>query len=122
MGGYWDVWACRVPAAARSGVVAAAASEGQQNLALKKDGRVVVWGCGYHRHHWRCPLAASAKSGVTAIATAIASIALKGDGSVVAWGCRGNDHGQCRVPRSAKRGVFAIAEGLYFSVAVTTSR
>jgi alpha-tubulin suppressor-like RCC1 family protein len=107
-----DLGQCRVPASARSGVIAIAAGI-YQSLALKNDGSVLACGCGGGYDYGECRVHASAGSSVIAVAAGTYhSLALKKDGSVVAWGCgRGYDFGECRVPASARSGVIAISAG-----------
>jgi len=83
---------CRVPAAARHGVTAIAAS--YYSLALTNDGAVVGWGCLRGPNSEQCHVPAAARHGVTAIAVGSEhSLALLKDGSVIAWGCGGrHDH------------------------------
>jgi alpha-tubulin suppressor-like RCC1 family protein len=125
-----DYGQCDTPASARHGVTAIAAGV-FHSLALKKDGSVIAWGCGRGMDFGQCDVPSSAKSGVMAIATGgydpgvkgnpISSdynLALKKDGSVIAWGCGRYDYGQCDVPASARKGVTAIAAGVYHSLAL----
>jgi Regulator of chromosome condensation (RCC1) repeat/PASTA domain len=86
------------------------------SLALKADGTVVAWGCGFN--YGQCAVPAGL-AGVTAISAGHGhSLALKSDGTVVAWGCGSIfASGQCSVP-GALSGVTAIAAGLYHSVAL----
>src|SRR5438445_118149 len=65
-GGRPDHGQCRVPVAARSGVIAIAAGYGH-SLALKKGGSVVAWGCGNY-DFGQCRVPAAVRSGVIAIA------------------------------------------------------
>jgi alpha-tubulin suppressor-like RCC1 family protein len=68
---------CNVPASARHGVSAIAASE-YHDLALGKDGRVVAWGCDGDSDLGQCDVPASARRGVSAIAVGdYHSLALK---------------------------------------------
>jgi alpha-tubulin suppressor-like RCC1 family protein len=62
-----DQGQCRVPASAKSGVIAIAAGYAH-SLALKKGGSVVAWGCGGIDAVGQCSVPASAKRGVIAIA------------------------------------------------------
>jgi hypothetical protein len=106
--------ACAVPSDL-SGVTAIAAGS-DFSLALKDDGTVVAWGCGFNYGECTVP---TGLSGVTAIAAGhFHSLALKGDGTVVAWGCGGGfDYGQCSVPNGLS-GVTAIAAGTTHSLAL----
>jgi hypothetical protein len=106
--------ACAVPSDL-SGVTAIAAGS-DFSLALKDDGTVVAWGCGFNYGECTVP---TGLSGVTAIAAGhFHSLALKGDGTVVAWGCGGGfDYGQCSVPNGLS-GVSAIAAGTTHSLAL----
>jgi len=74
--------------------IAAGADHG---LAVKVDGTVVAWGCGFNFGQCNVP---GGLSGVTGVAgSLIHSLAVKGDGTVVAWGCVSNlNRGQCNVP------------------------
>ena len=85
------------------------------SLALKADGTVVAWGCGFNYGQCNVP---GGLSNVTAIAAGLYhSVALKGDGTVVAWGCVGHDFGQCSVPGGLSD-VTAIAAGGFHSLAL----
>jgi hypothetical protein len=87
-------------------------------LALKSDGTVVAWGCGFNYGQCNMP---SSLAGVTAIAAGgLHSLALKNDGTVVAWGCGAPspiDVGQCSVP-GGLAGVAAISAGRSQSLAL----
>jgi hypothetical protein len=100
-----------------SGVTAIAANA-YHSLALKNDGSVVAWGCGFPTDSGQCSVPGGL-SGVTAIAAgAYHSLALKNDGTVVAWGCGAiNNVGQCDVPGGLS-GVTAIAAGFSHSLAL----
>jgi hypothetical protein len=96
--------------------VTAVAAGVNDSLALKADGTVVAWGCGFN-NGGQCSVPVGL-SGVTAIAASwLHSLALKGDGSVVAWGCGSGNAGQCNVP-SGLAGVTAIAAGTFHSLAL----
>lgn|SRR5437763_11125291 len=62
-----DFGQCRVPAAARSGVIAIAAN-GYDSLALTASGKVIAWGCVDHggllANFGQCRVPAAARSGV----------------------------------------------------------
>jgi alpha-tubulin suppressor-like RCC1 family protein len=65
------------------------------SLALKNNGTVVAFGCGYDVGQCNVP---SGLSRATAIAAGtFHSLAARSDGSVVAWGC-GFDAGSARYP------------------------
>jgi hypothetical protein len=106
--------ACNVPANL-SGVTTVAAGS-DFSLALKENGTVVAWGCGFNYGECSVP---GGLSNVTAIAAGhFHGLALKGDGTVVAWGCGGGfDDGQCSVP-GGLTGVTAIAAGATHSLAL----
>jgi hypothetical protein len=106
--------ACAVPSDLSGGTAIAAGSD--FSLALKDDGTVVAWGCGFNYGECSVPIGLSA---VTAIAAGhFHSLALKGDGTVAAWGCGGSfDYGQCTVP-GGLTGVTAIAAGVSHSLAL----
>jgi hypothetical protein len=106
--------ACAVPSNL-SGVTAIAAGS-DFSLALKDDGSVVAWGCGFNYGECSIP---TGLSGVTAIVAGhFHSLALKSDGTVVAWGCGGGfDYGQCSVPNGLS-GVTAVSAGVYHSLAL----
>jgi len=78
-GGVVNYGQCRVPASARSDVIAIAAGS-SSSLALKMGGSVVAWGCGgINGDYGQCRVPASASSGVIAIAThGFPSLALRG--------------------------------------------
>lgn len=116
LGDSTDDGQCTVPSAARSGVTAVAAGAGH-SLALRKDGRVIAWGCGGDTHG-QCLVPLEARSGVTAIAAGLFhSLALK-NGRVLAWGCVGSNPVTCTVPAAATSGVTAIAAGPFHSLAL----
>jgi hypothetical protein len=103
-----------------SGVVAIAAGYAH-SLALKEDGSVVAWGCGFAWNLGQCDVPPAARSGVVAIAagTYAHCLALKQDGSVIAWGCGdGYNSGQCDVPPTAASGVAAVSAGFYHNLAL----
>src|SRR6266540_238076 len=78
-----DFGECTVPAAARSGVKAIAAS-GSSSLALTQDGRVLAWGCHTNPDSGQCDVPTAAKSGVTEIAAGPSqSLALTRGGRVL---------------------------------------
>jgi hypothetical protein len=106
--------ACAVPSDL-VGVTAVAAGS-DFSLALKGDGTVVAWGCGFDYGECAVPVGLS---GVTAIAAGhFHSMALKNDGTLVAWGCGGGfDSGQCTIPNGLS-GVNAIAAGVSHSLAL----
>jgi len=106
--------ACSVPSGLSDVTAVAAGSD--FSLALKNDGTVVAWGCGFNYGECSVP---SGLSGVTAIAAGhFHSLALKGDGTVVAWGCGGGfDYGQCTVPGGLS-GVTAVSAGVSDSLAL----
>jgi hypothetical protein len=106
--------ACAVPSNL-SGVTAIAAGS-DFSLALKDDGSVVAWGCGFNYGECSVP---NGLSDVTAIVAGhFHSLALKSDGTVVAWGCGGGfDYGQCSVPNGLS-GVTAVSAGVYHSLAL----
>ena len=108
---------CTVPSAARSGVMAVAAGA-SHSLALRKDGRVIAWGCAGDANRAQCSVPPGATSGVTAIAAGLFhSLALK-NGRVLAWGCGGSNPVTCAVPAAATSGVTAIAAGPFHSLAL----
>ena len=112
-----DVGQCTVPSAARSGVTAVAAGA-SHSLALRKDGRVIAWGCVGGETVGQCLVPPEARSGVTAIAAGLFhSLALK-NGRVLAWGCGGSNPVTCAVPAAATSGVTAIAAGPFHSLAL----
>jgi alpha-tubulin suppressor-like RCC1 family protein len=104
---------CRVPAAARSGVIAIAAN-GYDSLALTASGRVIAWGCVGHggdlANFVQCRVPAAARHGVVAISAGeTVSLALTREGRVVAWGCVkrptvGSDAGNAVCPPPRRRG------------------
>jgi hypothetical protein len=106
--------ACAVPSNL-SGVTAIAAGS-DFSLALKDDGSVVAWGCGFNYGECSVP---NGLSDVTAIVAGhFHSLSLKSDGTVVAWGCGGGfDYGQCSVPNGLS-GVTAVSAGVYHSLAL----
>ena len=106
--------ACSVPSDL-SGVTAVAAGS-DFSLALRDDGTVAAWGCGFN--HGECTVPAGL-SGVTAVAAGhFHSLALKGDGTVAAWGCGGGfDDGQCTVPGGLS-GVTAVSAAVSDSLAL----
>jgi alpha-tubulin suppressor-like RCC1 family protein len=110
---------CAVPAAAASGV--SAISSGLAHaLALKRDGRVIAWGCPGDFDRGQCAVPAAATSGVTAVSAGSEhSLAVK-NGRVIAWGCkdRASDAGECKVPAEAASGVTAVAAGSDQSLAL----
>jgi alpha-tubulin suppressor-like RCC1 family protein len=106
--------ACNVPSDLVGVTGVAAGSD--FSLALRGDGTVVAWGCGFHYGHCSVP---NGLTGVTAIVAGhFHSLALKGDGTVVAWGCGGGfDYGQCSVPGGLS-GVIAVSAGVSHSLAL----
>ena len=109
-----DAGQCSVPSGLAN--VTAVAAGVHDSLALKADGTVVAWGCGFNEAG-QCSVPIGL-SGVTAIAASwLHSLALKGDGSVVAWGCGSGNAGQCNVPPGLA-GVTAIAAGNFHSLAL----
>ena len=93
----------------------ALAAGGDHGLAVKADGTVVAWGCGFNYGQCNVPGGLAA---VTAVAGSLThSLALKSDGTVVAWGCGSLDRGQCTVPVGLA-GVTAVAAGTYHSLAL----
>jgi hypothetical protein len=106
--------ACAVPSDL-SGVSAVAAGS-DFSVALKNDGTVVAWGCGFNYGECNVP---SGLSGVTAIAAGhFHALAVENDGTVVAWGCGGSfDSGQCTVPGGLS-GVTAVSAGVDHSLAL----
>jgi hypothetical protein len=89
---------------------------GDHGLAVKADGTVVAWGCGFNFGQCNVP---GGLVGVTAVAASLPhSLALKGDGTVVAWGCGSTlNRGQCSVPVGLAE-VTAVAAGTYHSLAL----
>lgn len=87
-------------------------AESAHSLALKRDGKVVAWGCNSDGQ-------VSIPAGLTDVTRIAAgrahSLALKLDGTVVAWGC--NLHGQCSVPPGLDD-VISIAAGGFYSIAL----
>jgi Regulator of chromosome condensation (RCC1) repeat len=111
-----NVGQCNVPTGL-SGVTAVAAGFGQ-SLALKGDGTVVAWGCGFG-NYGQCSVPLGL-TGVTSIGAAqYHSLALKSDGTVVVWGCGPGSlaFGQCSVPAGLS-GVIAIAAGQAHNLAL----
>jgi alpha-tubulin suppressor-like RCC1 family protein len=106
--------ACSVPSTLSSVTAVAAGSD--FSLALKDNGTVVAWGCGFNYGECSVP---GGLSGVTAIAAGhFHSLALKNDGSVAAWGCGGGfDYGQCSAPGGLS-GVTAISANVFTSLAL----
>ncbi len=93
----------------------ALAAGGDHGLAVKTDGTVVAWGCGFNYGQCNVPGGLAA---VTAVAGSLThSLARKSEGTVVAWGCGSLDRGQCTVPGSLA-GVTAVAAGTYHSLAL----
>ena len=76
-------WQSTVPAGLND-VIAIAAAE-YHNLALKRDGTVVAWGCGI-ANHGQCSVPAGLSGVIAIAANDFHSLALKRDGTVVAWG------------------------------------
>jgi hypothetical protein len=104
---------CAVPAGLTDPIAIAAG--GDHGLAVKADGTVVAWGCGFNYGQCNVP---AGLNGVTAVAGSLThSLAVKGDGTVVGWGCASLNRGQCDVP-SGLTGVTAVAAGTYHSLAL----
>ena len=105
---------CAVPAGLTDPIAIAAG--GDHGLAVKADGTVVAWGCGFNFGQCNVP---GGLAGVTAVAASLAhSLAVKVDSSVVAWGCGSSfNRGQCTVP-GGLAGVTAVAAGTYHSLAL----
>jgi Regulator of chromosome condensation (RCC1) repeat/PASTA domain len=104
---------CAVPAGLTDPIAIAAG--GNHGLAVKADGTVVAWGCGFNYGQCNVP---AGLNGVTAVAASLPhSLAVKGDGTVVAWGCGSLNRGQCTVPGDLV-GVTAVAAGTYHSLAL----
>ncbi len=96
-----------------SGVTAVAAGV-YHSLALRNDGTVVAWGCGWYADPLICAVP-EGLSDVTAISAGMYhSLALRSDGTVVGWGV---DIGQVSVPLDLT-GVTAIAASSAHSLAV----
>ena len=90
-----------------SDIIAIAAGE-WHNLALKSDGKVIMWG-----HNASVP---SDLSGVVAIgAGGYHNMAVKSDGTIRAWGK--NDYGQINVP-AGLRNVVSVKGGWVHSIAL----
>jgi hypothetical protein len=117
----WGYWAA-TDGTPLVGTYAAISAGGAQSLALRDDGTLAWWGddtagLGLSR--------VPTGSDYTAVATGyVHDLALKRDGSVVGWGAgttnSGRPHwGQANPP--AGNGYLAVACGLYFSVALTSS-
>lgn len=98
---FWDEAEPEVPAAARSGVVAIAAT-GSGTMALKENGTIVGWGQAWPGDTIVPP---GARSAVKAIAVGANWGVLKEDGSVLVW----NVHGQLEIPERARTGVAALS-------------
>jgi Regulator of chromosome condensation (RCC1) repeat/PASTA domain len=104
---------CAVPAGLTDPIAIAAG--GDHGLAVRADGTVVAWGCGFNYGQCNVP---AGLNGVTAVAGSLThSLAVKGDGTVVAWGCSSLNRGQCTVP-GGLAGVTAVAAGTYHSLAL----
>jgi hypothetical protein len=104
---------CAVPAGLTDPIVIAAG--GDHGLAVKADGTVVAWGCGFNYGQCNVP---AGLANVTAVAASLPhSLAVRGDGTVVAWGCSSLNRGQCTVP-GGLNGVTAVAAGTYHSLAL----
>jgi hypothetical protein len=104
---------CAVPTGLADPIAIAAG--GNHGLAVKADGTVAAWGCGFNYGQCNVP---AGLNGVTAVAASLPhSLALKGDGTVVAWGCGSLNRGQCDVP-AGLNGVTAVAAGTYHSLAL----
>ncbi len=103
---------CTVPPDASNGVSAIVA--GYDYSAALKDGRIIVWG----------PFGAVPavfQSNVVAIAgDAYHLLGVRQDGRVIA--CRYNPQGQCDVPEDASNGVYAVATGMFHSLALNGGR
>ena len=105
--------ACAVPGGLTDPIALAAG--GDHGLAVKADGTVAAWGCGFN--YGQC-IVPGGLAGATAVAGSLPhSLALKGDGTVVAWGCGSLNRGQCTVPGDLV-GVTAVAAGTYHSLAL----
>ena len=104
---------CAVPGGLADPIALAAG--GDHGLAVKADGNVVAWGCGFNYGQCNVP---GGLAGVTAVAGSLThSLALKSNGTVIAWGCGSLNRGQCTVPGGLV-GVTAVAAGTYHSLAL----
>jgi hypothetical protein len=102
-----------VPATARSGVVAIAASN-WHTVALNQDSGVIAWGAN-NFNETNVPTTAQSDV-VTITAGQAQTLVLKQDGSLIAWGA--NTVGQTNVPSAARGGVIAITAGAGHTVAL----
>jgi alpha-tubulin suppressor-like RCC1 family protein len=114
------------PMAELSDVRMAAASV-NQNLALKRDGRVWEWGIGGPKEHWPgapeprpTPSQVSGLTDVVAVAADNHSLALKRDGTVWAWGP--NSLGQLGDGTRTERATPVQVAGLSDVAAIDTRR
>jgi hypothetical protein len=92
----------------------AVAAGARHQLALRKNGKVVVWGDEYATNG-DVKFPANLNHVTTIAAGSYHSLALKSDGVVVAWGT--DSHGQCTPPARLKN-VVAIAAGENHSLAL----
>ena len=94
----------------------AIATGGDHGLAVKADGTVVAWGCGFNFGQCNVP---GGLAGVTGVAGSLGhSLALKGRRDRRRLGLRSSlNRGQCSVP-GGLAGVTAVAAGTYHSLAL----
>jgi alpha-tubulin suppressor-like RCC1 family protein len=94
-------------------VIAVAAGK-YHSLALRADGKVLVWGQNNIYMH-QCDISQEATNVIAIAAGSNHSLALRSDGSVVAWGF--NVHNECVVPIYVTN-VVEVAAGEYHSLAL----
>jgi hypothetical protein len=94
------------------------AAGGHHSLALKGDGTLVAWGCGFPADYGQCSPPTGLDEVIAIAADGAHSLALESDGTVTAWGL--NNCGQSTVPVGLS-GVTAIAAGTYHSLAIQAS-
>ena len=100
------------PTTVNEPLVAISTALERHTVALRADGRVVVWG---DNSYGQRNVPASATNVVAVAAGATHCMALRADGTLVAWG--DNSFGQCNIPAAATN-VVAIAAGDYHCLAL----